>query len=160
MSDLEPGHEDALLAALARVLDQVEPLAPFVTEAASIAYSWRRVDAELAELLGDSAQAGEALAGAHRSTTGVRAITFKGSTVTIELELRGDRDRLTLLGQLAPPAATQVELERVGEERATSTVSDELGLFRFELSSGPAIRLRVLEVGARSRWVQTSWIGL
>jgi hypothetical protein len=48
-------RDEALLARLQKVFDLVDPVPPSVVEAARAAYSWRRIDAELAELLGDSA---------------------------------------------------------------------------------------------------------
>lgn len=161
MSELRPEEEDALLARVGRVLDSLEPVPGFVTDAASVAYSWRSVDAELAELLSDTAvQAGE-LAVARGPGTGARSVTFASRRLSISIELRGDDAHVTLLGQLSPPAARAVSLDAVDRTSATTVQSNELGLFRFELARGSVIRLRVADgSGEGAESVATSWIGI
>ena len=50
-----PKDDDALLAELAGILARVDPVPGEVTLAARSALAWRSMDAELAELLHDSA---------------------------------------------------------------------------------------------------------
>jgi hypothetical protein len=159
MSD--PLEQDAaVLGHLGKVFDLVDPVAPFVGEAGRTAYSWRRVDAELAELLSDSATEKE-LAGARRSGASVRSVVFSLGTLTIDLEIRADGASVTLLGQLSPPAVTELELQTPRVPAAFTTRTDELGQFRVHLPDAGAVRLRVLDrAGPSPRWVETGWVGL
>ena len=141
--------DDQLLAALgeaARATPEVP--APFVDIGRS-AFTWRTVDAELAELAHDSAT-GELVAVRARPDN-LRSLTFVAPRLTIELEVQPD----ALLGQLVPPQRGEVELHR--REGATSTVLvDDVGWFAIQpLPSGP-IRLQIRPAGGIA--VMTEWV--
>jgi hypothetical protein len=125
-------------------------------EAARAAFTWRTIDAELAELMRDSAEL-EAGALALRSGEGPRMLSFETPRVAIEAEVTvtGPRSR-RLVAQLIPPAPAAITLEQVGER--IEALADELGRFFFDgLSAGPA-RLRVaLPDGSE---IATPWTSL
>jgi len=157
--DDAPGADDRdreLLDELRGVVTEIDPVPPEVTAFAKAAFGWRRVDAELAELLADSALDAEALTGV-RGTARSRAVTFEAAELTIEVEIEAVDAGLVLLGQLAPPRAAAVEVQRDDGSVAAATEADTLGRFRIELAAGGRIRLRVVSGGAV---VETSWLSL
>src|SRR4051812_23791901 len=81
-----PDEEAALIAELRGVLDRVDPPAPEVREFALAALGWRRHDAELAELLEDSALETEATA-ATRAGGATRRLVFRAEELTIDVEV-------------------------------------------------------------------------
>jgi len=154
MSTSDP--HDELLAELRSVIDRVDPVPPEVTEFAQAALGWRRLDADLAELLADSAL--EAEAALARGGEG-RWLTFRADDLTIDVEVQADGDARTLLGQLAPPPATAtIEVQAGDGDIAATAESDKLGRFRVTLAAGGRIRLRILREGAAP--VETSWLSV
>lgn len=145
--------DDTLLADLGRVLRTGDPVPSDVTLAGRSAIIWRRMDADLAELLEDSATEG-ALAGTRGDATGWRALTFESPTgIAIEVEVVLEGAGRTMLGQLIPAAPGRVAL-RHGRTQTIST-ADEMGRFRFDgVPSGP-VSLRVEHVDGP---VETGWV--
>ena len=70
--------DDRLLEEIGQLLRRADPVPSDVTLAARSALAWRRMDAELAELLYDSALEAEPLAGVRSTATGWRVLTFEG----------------------------------------------------------------------------------
>jgi hypothetical protein len=127
-----------------------------VTEAAKAALTWLRVDAELAELLSDSAlDAGPALARGGDAV--VRSVSFSAGETIVELEVHPEGKGRTLLGQLSPAGARTIELQWADGAAAESARSDPIGRFRLRLERGGTVRLRIAddEVDAA---VETAWI--
>lgn len=142
--------DDELLGVLGQALAEVDPVPDHVLAGARAAFTWRTIDAELAELVFDSAKE---LAGV-RADDANRQVTFKAPGVEIEVMLIENGSR-RLVGQLVPPSAKRVEL--VGAEEVFTTESDRLGRFTFdELAPGP-VRLVVLDSDG-ARIVQTEWV--
>jgi hypothetical protein len=143
-------HDDDLLNLLGRALRAAEPVPDHVVEGARAAWTWRTIDAELAELVFDSAAE---LTGV-RSEDQARQVTFQAPGVEIEVMVIDDVSR-RIVGQLVPPAEMTVEL--AGGDRVISTRSDRLGRFGFdEVLAGP-VRLTVLgEAGEPV--VHTEWV--
>jgi hypothetical protein len=132
-------NEETMLAELRGLLARVDPVPERVDEGARAALTWRTVDAELAELMRDSAEA-DALA-LRGPATGPRLLSFESPRVAIEAEVTvvGERVR-RVNGQIVPPLAATVTLEQ-GGARLTAQ-ADELGRFSFpRVGAGPA-RLR------------------
>ncbi len=149
-----PDPNDELLDELRSMLRRTDPVPPEVTEFAQAALGWRRLDADLAELLADSALEADALALA-RGGEG-RWLSFRAADLTIDVELQADGDAHTVLGQLAPPpAVSTVELQSSDGTAVAMEESDELGRFRLALEGAGRFRLRVLRPGASP--VETSW---
>jgi hypothetical protein len=143
--------DDELLALLGQALGTTDAPPEHVLEGARSAFTWRTIDAELAELVFDSARE---LSGV-RSDEPNRQITFSAPGVEIEVMVIENGSR-RLVGQLVPPVATTIEL--VGSDAVYSTRSDDLGRFAFdELAPGP-VRLVILDAGGGVSTVQTEWM--
>ena len=126
-----------------------------VTDAAKAALTWLRVDAELAELLSDSALDAEpALA---RGAAVVRSVSFSAGETIVELEVHPDGDRRTLLGQLSPAAQRTIVIQHADGGGSASALSDELGRFRITLEDGGTVRLRIADDESDTA-IETAWI--
>jgi hypothetical protein len=144
-----------LLDELRRILERADPVPPEVREFGRAALGWRRLDADLAELLEDSAldSVTHALT---RSAGESRWLSFRSVDLAVEVELVCDGPRVRLLGQLEPaPAGAAIEAQDAEAVAVGSVNADELGRFRLELVAEGRIRLRILREGAAP--VETSW---
>ena len=141
--------DEALAAELAAALQATDPVPERFVDAAKESFTWRTIDAELAELIFDSAE-GE-LVGV-RGVDGTRQVTFQAPGVEIEVAIISDGSR-RLVGQLVPAVRSHVELH-FGDQ-AIVAESDDLGRFSFEnVPLGP-ISIKVeLADGAT---IQTAW---
>ena len=147
--DFDALSDDELLAELARALQAADPVPQAVTEYATAGFGWRTLDADLAELVFDSAVAG--LAGV-RGQAESREITFQAPGVEIEVQVLSEGSR-RIMGQLVPPQRAEIILRYDG--RSLTTESDDLGRFSFQdVPSGP-ISLRCVLGGDQT--VQTDW---
>jgi hypothetical protein len=151
--------DDRLLRELRRLARKVDPVPEGVASYAKAALGWRRIDAELAELLSDSALESDSLALTRSGAGSARSVTFRASDLAIDLELRAGDPGILLLGQLAPPAPAAIEVQRDDAAVAATAEADELGRFRLELPEGGRIRLRVRRA-APAAAVETSWIDI
>jgi hypothetical protein len=163
MTDAPDPHEP-LVAELRSLFVTADPVPALVTEAAKAALGWRRLDAELAELLSDSAVQEDALALARGAGAPVRSVTFQAGGLTIEIEIHVDGEQRTLLGQISPPAETRVEIERADDEAGVAAgagvAADRLGRFRARLAAGGPIRLIVGGDAGAGPVIATSWIAI
>ncbi|MBO0867991.1 MAG: hypothetical protein J2P15_05455 [Micromonosporaceae bacterium] len=151
----EPGDGE-LLARLARILAEVEPVPEPVLAAADAAIGTRDPDAELADLIADST-AGRAggYEPVRHAGTSARLLSFDGGGLRVELEVLPDDGTLTLLGQVFG-AARECALESGGGQSRPVEL-DELGRFLVGgLATGP-VRLSCRSATAR---VVTSWVTL
>jgi hypothetical protein len=143
-----------LLAALREVAEAADPLPDLVSEAARASLTWRRIDAELAELVQDSA--GAELAGV-RSEQASRLVTFAAGPVTIDMEIIISGDSRRLIGQLTPSVATELEVRHAGK-RSTMTVSvDDLGRFIADPIEPGVVSLVATPAGAATP-IATTWL--
>jgi hypothetical protein len=152
----EEVDDDALQAELARVLDAVAGPPPGLVAAAKDLYTWRTVDAELAELAHDSLLA--------PPDAGVRAVgqprilTFTAGALTVEVEVDDVPGARRLIGQLTPPGPARLELRSGGGGGDVAGEADELGRFVLAL---PAERLRAsLRIRRDGRVTETAWVPL
>ena len=138
---------DELERRLRAVVGHVDPVPPGVGEAARAAFGWRTIDQDLAELLRDSAD--EAVEAGVRGPGGARQLSFESPRLGIELEVAttGPRER-RLEGQLLPPVAATVTLERPGAD-PVSVQADELGRFSLDGLEAGVIRLHVVLRGVQ-----------
>lgn len=143
--------DENLMAELAAAVAEEAAVSERRRTAAKAAFTWRTVDAELAELLHDSAlDAGAAV----RSAGGApRTLTFVRGAVTLEIEVDGD----TLLGEVidedTASGPASVALQRPeADDRSVET--DASGFFRFDgVAPGP-----VRFVVSRAGWsLTTPW---
>jgi len=148
--DIETIGDDELVALLAAALPQADPVPDVVTAFATAAYGWRTIDAELAELVFDSAV--DELVGV-RSEGDTRQVTFRAPGVEIEVTVLAEGVR-RIVGQLVPAQAAEIELRYQGRSRTTH--GDSLGRFTFsDVPTGPiSLRCRL----ADSQTVQTDWL--
>ena len=108
-----PDDDEALLGDLRRVTNELDPIPEHVLAAAHAAIGWRTLDAELSELIADSAV--DEPAPAVRGAAPSRSLTFEAPGLTIELEAEhAADDDLHLSGQLVPPQPAEVTI-RQGE---------------------------------------------
>lgn len=147
-----------MMAELRAFFAEADPVPPLVKETAKASLGWRRLDADLAELLSDSALLEESLALTRGTEAPARAVTFSSTALTIDIEVHAEDQGRTLLGQLSPPAPARIEVQRMAET-SLSVDADRLGRFRVRLPGGGAIRLRVIGAGEGApATVETSWI--
>jgi hypothetical protein len=154
-------EHDPLLDEFRDLFAHDDPVPPLVTETAKAALGWRRLNADLAELLSDSSLETGELALARGAGAALRSVSFSAGALTIDIEIHGENAERTLLGQLSPPPP-QARIEVQGADDggpAAAVDADRLGRFRAQLPPGKAFRLRVaLGEGARPKWIETSWI--
>ena len=147
------GEELKLLAELGRA-GQLDPVPPEVTAAAKSSYAWYTMDAELAELVYDSSEDTEALAGV-RSSSPTRLLTFESPALTVEVQATADGSRRRLLGQLVPPEPGRIEVRHI--EGSASADVDDLGRFAVDdVPPGP-VSLHCAGSGG-SVAVTTDWV--
>jgi hypothetical protein len=142
--------DDALTAALKEAVAEADAVSDRRREAARAAFTWRSVDAELMELLHDSAlEAGAAVRG---PADPGRLLSFGGGSLTIELEVGAG----AVTGQVLPAQAATVTLQRTGAEDRT-VAADAAGFFRIdEVGSGP-VRFVVT---TSEQTLTTAWVTL
>lgn len=152
-----PGNgesRDELLEELRGLVNRIDPVPDDVTAFARASLGWRRIDAELAELLSDSALDSDALALTRGAR--VRTVTFRSENLDIDLEIHEADPDVRILGQLAPPATAKIDVQRDDASIAATVEADELGRFRIELAERGRIRLRVARESGPP--VETSWL--
>lgn len=151
-----PG-DDALVAELRAVLDQVDPVPPVVVEAGRAVLGWRRLDADLAELLADSAL--EAEVGARAGRALARDVRFASADLEVDVAIHYEDGRLRLVGQIAPPSAATIEVHADDGTVVGAAEADALGRFRVELDLVARARLRIVRPGTpQPPVVVTSWL--
>jgi hypothetical protein len=153
----EPGDTE-LEEELRRVVAQIEPVPPGLVEAAVGAFAWRTIDADLAELVFDSLVDQDEAALVRGSGQG-RMLSFRASSLTIDVEVTGTGASCRLVGQLVPPQRASVDV-RHGDNVVTIE-ADELGRFSAgPLRSGP-ISLRCRPgAGPAQAPVVTDWVAI
>jgi hypothetical protein len=161
---LEDLGDEELLARLRVMFAQVDPMDPVLLEHARLAFGWRTLEAEFAELSYDSLADREVGAAVRDGGPAARRLLGfdtdvtgdDDSALTIEVEVSADSGQVCLVGQLMPPAPATVSMLSSARRRPAATVPvDDLGRFRIEpVPCGP-VRLRVQVAG---RTVDTSWV--
>ena len=142
--------DDQLIATLGDAIQHADPVPERVLAGARAAFTWRTIDAELAELVFDSAAE---LTGV-RSEVVPRQVTFQAPGVEIEVMVI-DNGQRRIVGQLIPPSEVTVQL--ASGDSVAETQTDELGRFTFnDVLPGP-VRLSVLG-SSGEHLVHTEWI--
>ena len=147
---------DDLEMRLRAVGGKVDPVPALVDEGARAAFGWRTIDEDLAELMRDSAD--ELAEAGVRGPGDARQLSFESPQLGIELEIvtTGPRSR-RVEGQLLPPTAATVTVERPDGEPAVSVEADELGRFVLDGLRAGAVRLHVL---LRSAQIAVPWTSI
>jgi len=151
------GADDSLARELSDLLGRADPMPPAVLEAGRAALGWRRLDAELAELLEDSAMASAEPALARGAEASVRSVTFGTGRSAIDLDVDARGEGRTLRGQVSPPVQATIEVQRQDGTTLASVRADTFGRFVIELESPGTIRLR-LSGEPRLGTIETAWI--
>lgn len=136
----------SMLDRISEAFDSLEPIPPRLTEAARAAFSWRRADAELAELLFDSAT--DELIGVRGTTSDRRSFRFGHDDAVIRVHLTPT----SLIVMLEPPMS--VECRVTGPDATTEHRSDEYGEFVVDAPDLPAR----IEVDLPGGTIVTPWI--
>lgn len=140
--------DDELLAELREAVAEAGLVTDRQREAARAAFTWRTVDAELAELLHDSALEVAAV----RGDDSARTLSFASGPLTLEVEVEGDVVR----GQVVGATVQSVLMQRsIADDEPL--VVDPSGFFRLDgVAPGP-VRF-VVQAGD---WTLTSpWVAL
>lgn len=148
-------HDDELMAELAAAVAEEAAVSDRRRAAARAAFTWRTIDAELAELLHDSAlDAGAAVRSGSGAAEGPRMLSFRRAAVTLEVEVDGT----TVLGEVidehdGDAAPATVTLQRPDADDRVAE-ADASGFFRFEDVGSGSVRFVV----ARAGWsLTTPW---
>lgn len=144
---------DPMFSTLRSVIDRADPVPAAIIEAARAAYTWRTIDAELAELTADSAMAAAGV----RSSSAPRLLTFEGAGVEVEVEVAQTGATRRLSGQLVPVGPAQITVRWSGGSQGTT--ADDLGRFAVERIPAGSVSLAIVRVGA-DQPVVTSWISI
>jgi hypothetical protein len=148
-------EQEKLLDELRSLVNRVDPVPEEVTAFADAALGWRRIDAELAELLADSADS-PVPAGVRGDRT--RSVTFRSSDLEIDVDIQTTDGGAIILGQLAPAVRASINVQRDDGTTAASAEADALGRFRVELPERGRIRLQVIRDSEPA--VETSWLSI
>lgn len=148
----DSARDNEILDILRKGMWQSDPVPSTVSEFAAALFTWRDIDAELAELTFDSVDE-EAPAGV-RSTSTARMLSFEVGRWTIDLEY--NRAVAVLMGSVSPASPLSVELHSRGARFAMEL--DEMGRFEFDdVEGGPASLVFRAVDGVM---IKTSWIVL
>lgn len=135
-----------LLARLSEAFDAVEPIPTHLTDAAKAAFSWRRADAALAELLFDSAT--DELVGIRGTSSDRRSFRFGHGEFVIRVHVT----QATMIVMVEPPLSVDC---RIATDDGTDDLrTDEYGEL---VVTAPELPARI-EVDLPSGTVVTPWI--
>ena len=150
-----PADDDELLARLAATLRGAQQPPADVAELARASFGLRDLDAQLAELVADSAV--DVPAGVRSSPEAPRLLTFAAADAEVELQVVRAEDGWTVLGQVVPPGPALVRAEPAAPGEAVVVAdADQLGRFAFDLPSGGSWRLVCTRDGRTL--VATAWV--
>lgn len=152
----DPGEADArLLDALRAVAGTADPVPSTVVQAARASFTWRSIDAELAELAYDSLLDDALLVGV-RGGESPRSLTFEAPDVVVEVEVVEAGARRRLLGQLIPPLGAEIHIRHSGG--MVRVEADDVGRFTASgVAPGP-VSLRCKVQGREDAPVETPWV--
>lgn len=148
--------DERLMSELRTLATTTDPVPDHVLELARAAFDWRTLDAELAQLVMDSADrelAGDLV----RSSTATRLLSFESGDISIEVEVERAADgTLTLTGLILPQQAARLELHHAtGELPVEAGVDGRFGA--YGLSHGP---FRISCRPFLGRRIETEWTTL
>lgn len=154
--ETDTDRRDPLWQELAAVVRAADPVSPDLLRIGRDSFTWRTIEAELAELAFDSV--GHALTGVRGSPL-QRQLTFEAPSLTLEVEVSAEGAHRRLVGQLIPPQPARVMIRHQGGIVAVE--ADETGRFRVEdLPAGPGSLRCHLGGGAGGAPVVTDWVTL
>ncbi|MEO6653325.1 MAG: hypothetical protein ABIP17_11785 [Ilumatobacteraceae bacterium] len=138
--------DDAMLQRISEAFDHTEPIPDHLGAAARDAFDWRRADAELAELLFDSAN--DDLVGVRGASSDRRSFRFGTDDYVIRVHLT----TATMIVMVEPPLSVPCRV--VGDRSVADDVTDEYGELAVD---APEFPVRV-EVDLPAGTIVTPWI--
>jgi hypothetical protein len=149
----ENPDDDELLAELRAAVAEADLVTDRQRAAAQAAFTWRTVDAELAELLHDSALETTGVRGADDAP---RTLSFASGGLTLEVEIDGDVVQGQVVGAAEGQMVTSVVLQRsIADDQPLEV--DPAGFFRMQ-GVGPGPVRFVVQAGD---WTLTSpWVAI
>lgn len=153
MTSIDRGDQQWLLH-MGSVAGAIDPPPPLLLELGRAAFSLRRVDAELIELVDDSA---DELVGVRGATSQERLLSFEGRAVSLDLQVTVEAGHVRLIGQVVPvPAGGAVVHVESPDRPVASTDVDTVGGFAIDEVPEGLLRLRIERGGEVA--VTTAWI--
>src|SRR3954454_15574926 len=137
---------------LRRIANDVDAPPGLVTETARAAFSTRRLDANLAELLEDSDMTSSATV--RLAQPGPRLLSFAAGDVSLELQLEQVRGRVVLRG-VVTGVVDDAEIETITGQVQRAEIDDQ-GWFGVEALPVQPFRVRVRAVDGPA--ITTGWI--
>jgi hypothetical protein len=144
--------DEALLAMLREAAEEADPMPPIVFDAARMAFGLRRLDAELAELVRDSADERAGLI-AVRGDGDVRLISFETGPVAVELQVTQRGLVRDLVAQISGADVARAAVETPGRQLGM-TLTDGV----VTADGVPAGLLRLHVQTADGHDLVTSWV--
>jgi hypothetical protein len=149
----EGWDDEVLITALREAVHARQAVPADFVAAAKNAFTWRTIDAELAQLTYDSSRDAEPVRSTRSEAASIRSLTFTSAHMTIELEVSQD----SLIGQIVPPQAGTIKIQH-RDSPETEVTADEIGCFSIHpIPSGP-FRLHCRTVAGLDAF--TGWIPL
>jgi hypothetical protein len=147
-------EHDPLWHELVRLLPVANPIPPEIPLLGRSSFTWRTIDAELAELAYDSVGASPV---GLRGSDGPRQLTFVAPSVTVEIQVLPVGERRRLLGLLVPAQEARVMIRH--QDGIVAIQADSSGRFEAEdLAPGPG-SLRCHMVGGQGGApIVTDWV--
>lgn len=146
--------DDQLMRELSGYFARTDPVPASVVQAAEAAIEFRDLDAQLAELLHDSALEDEQLAGVRGA--GQRMLSFGAGERFVEVDVRTEGANRELAGYVVPAVPGTIRVE--APDRSIEAPVDDRGRFRLlRVPRGP-VRLWVTAPGQRR--TVTAWFAL
>ena len=145
--------DDAVLDWLRDVALEADPVPSFVVEAAQAAYTLRRLDAELAELVRDSLDEDNLVTVRGPGLTEVRLLSFEAGPLTVELQVSERAGGRHLVGHVSGIDLTAAELETVDGMQSVETDDSVL-----VVDAVPAGRVRLHLSAVDGQTYVTSWV--
>jgi hypothetical protein len=150
-----PGEgPDDMLNLASDYFDEAEALPAHLVQAAGDLYTWHTIDAELLELLVDSAAME---LNPVRAEVATRMIAFGGSERGLHIECVPSGSAYVIEGQLVPAGPVSIDVERPGEHASYTT--DASGSFRTAPLAPGSLRL-VVRSDTGERLMLTPWFVL
>ena len=138
-----PDADDLLVAELRDSFLRTDPVPPGVLAAARAAIEFRDIDAQIAELLMDSALEDKELAGVRG--IGQRLLSFGLGERFLEVDVAGAGDVRGLVGYVVPAESGTLRVE--GADGAREVPVDDQGRFRVDGLPAAPLRLALRVVG-------------
>ncbi len=144
-----PADDDALLDRLRAVGADADPVPELVVASARAAFTTRRLDAELAELVLDSAEAHSSVRSAGAD---VRVLSFETGDVTVEVQVQDGPRGHELRGLVDGAQPTSVTIEIAAAAPLVVSVDEDGWFVAAPIPAGP-LRLRIDRPPVVTEWV-------